>query len=48
MEKTKLNETYILEMTIISQSFDISTRIKIPFFRVSVTIKPRPSLLAVR
>ena len=29
-------------------SFDVSIGIKIPFFRVSVTIKPSRSLLTVR
>jgi hypothetical protein len=31
-----------------SDSFDVSTGIKIPFFRVSVTIEPGRSLLTVR
>jgi hypothetical protein len=31
-----------------SDSFDVSIAIKIPFFRVSVTIEPGRSLLTVR
>jgi len=38
MENTKLDETYVFEISKKSDSFDVSIGIKIPFFRVSVTI----------
>jgi hypothetical protein len=37
-----------LKSALKSDSFDVSIGIKIPFFRVSVTIKPGRSLLTVR
>jgi hypothetical protein len=46
--KIKLDETYIFEIRNKSDSFDVSIGIKIPFFRVSVTIEPGCSLLTVR
>ena len=45
MGKTKLDETYIFKISIKSDSFDAATGIKIPFFRVVVTIEPGRSLL---
>ena len=40
MGNTKLNEFYIFGISIISWFFDVSIDIKIPFFRVLVTIDP--------
>ena len=37
-----------LKSALKSDSFDVSIGIKIPFFRVSVTIEPGRSLLTVR
>jgi hypothetical protein len=48
MGKTELDETYIFEISIKFDSFDVSIGIKIPFFRVLVTIDPGHSLLIVR
>jgi hypothetical protein len=48
MCRTKRDETYIFEISIKSYSFDVPIGIKIPFFRVSVTIEPGRSLLTVR
>ena len=45
MGKSKLNETYIFKISIKMQFFDVAIVIKIPFFRVSVTIEPGRSLL---
>jgi hypothetical protein len=47
MGKTKLYETYIFEIRIKIWFFDVPVGIKIPFFRVSVTIEPGSSLLTV-
>ena len=44
MGKTKLDETYIFKISI-CDSFDVGIGIKIPFFRVLVTIEPGRSLL---
>ena len=48
MGKIKLDETYIFEIRIKIWSFWLSVGIKIPFFRVSVTIELGRSLLTVR
>ena len=48
MGNTKLDETYIFEISKKSDSFDVSIGIKISFFRVSVTVEPGHSLLTVR
>ena len=49
MRRTKLDEIYIfLKSALKADSFDVSIGIKIPFFRVSVTIEPGRSLLTVR
>ena len=46
MGKSKLNETYIyLKSALKCDSFDVTIVIKIPFFRVSVTIELDCSLL---
>ena len=45
MGKAKLDETYILKISIKCDSFDVTIGTKIPFFRVSVTIEPGRSLL---
>ena len=45
MGKTNLDETYVLKSALKFDSFDVTTGIKIPFFRVSVTIEPGRSLL---
>ena len=45
MGKTKLDETYIFKINIKWDSFDVGIGIKIPFFRVLVTIEPGRSLL---
>ena len=45
MGKTKLDETYIFKTSIKMRFFDIAIGIKIPFFRVLVTIEPDRSLL---
>ena len=45
MGKTKLDETYILKPALKCDSFDVAIGIKIPFFRVLVTIEPGRSLL---
>ena len=42
---TDLDETYIFKISIKCDSFDVTIGIKIPFFRVSVTIVPGRSLL---
>ena len=44
MGKTKLDETYI-KSALKCNSFDVAIGIKIPFFRVLVTIEPVRSLL---
>ena len=48
MSKIKLDETFIFRLTIKIRFFYISVGIKIPFFRVTVTIEPGRSLLRVR
>jgi hypothetical protein len=48
MGSTKLDENYIFDICIISDSFDVSIGIKNQFSRVSVTIEPGRSLLTVR
>ena len=40
MGKIKLDGTYIFEISVKSDSFDVSLGIKIPFFTVSVAIEP--------
>ena len=45
MGKTKLDETYMFKISVICDSFDVGIGIKIPFFRVLVTIEPGRSLL---
>ena len=46
MGKTKLDEIYIyLKSALKCHSWDVTIGIKIPFFRVSVTIEPGRSLL---
>ena len=40
-----LDETYIFKSALKCDSFDVTIGIKIPFFRVSVTIEPGRSLL---
>ena len=45
MGKTKLMKYIYLELAHKWNSFDVTIRLKIPFFRVSVTIKPSHSLL---
>ena len=40
MGKTKLDETYIFKISIKMQFFYAAIGIKIPFFRVLVTIEP--------
>jgi len=45
MGKTKLDETSIFKISIKCDSFDVAIGIKIPFFRVLVTIQPGRSLL---
>ena len=45
MGKTKLDETYIFEISIKMQFFYVAIDIKIQFFRVLVTIEPGRSLL---
>jgi len=45
MGKTKLDETLYLKSTLKMQFFDVAIGIKIPFFRVLVTIVPGRSLL---
>ena len=42
---TKLDETYIFKSVLQCDSFDVTSGVKIPFFRVSVTIEPGRSLL---
>ena len=42
---TDLNETYIFKISIKMRFFDVTIGIKIPFFRVSVTIEPGRSFL---
>ena len=44
MGKTKLDETYIFKISIKCNSF-VAIGIKVPFFRVSITIEPGRSLL---
>ena len=39
MGKTKLDETYVLKISIKIQFFDVVIGTKIPFFRVLVTLK---------
>ena len=48
MGNTKLDETYILLISIKIRSFNVSIGIKIMSFRVSVTIEPGFSVLTVR
>ena len=45
MGKTKLDELIYLKSSLKSDSFDVAIGIKIPFFRVLVTIEPGRSLL---
>ena len=46
MRKTKLDETYIYSKSALKcDSFDVAIGIKIPFFRVLVSIEPGRSLL---
>ena len=45
MGKTKLDETYIFIISAKIQFFDVTIGIKIPIYRVSVTIEPGLSLL---
>jgi len=45
MSKTKLDETYIFKISIKLIFFNVTIGIKIPFFRVPVTIEPGRSLL---
>ena len=45
MGKIKLNETYVFKISIKCDSVDVTIGIKIPFFKVSVTIEPGRSLL---
>ena len=45
MGKTKLDKTYIFNAALKFDSFDVAIGIKIPFFRVLVTIEPGRSLL---
>ena len=45
MVKTNLDETYIFKSALKCDSFDVTIGIKIPFFRVSVTIEPGRSFL---
>ena len=45
MRITKLDKTYIFKIVIKYSSFDVTIGIKIPCFRVSVTIEPGQSLL---
>ena len=45
MDKDKLDEIYIFKISIKIQFFDVTIGIKIPFFRVLVTIEPGHSLL---
>ena len=42
---TDLNETYIFKISIKMRFFDVTIGIKIPFFRILVTIEPGHSLL---
>ena len=46
--KTKLDETYIFEIKINSDSLMLDSSIKIPLLRVSVAFEPGRSLLTVR
>ena len=48
MDKTKLDEAYIFEISIKFNCFDASIDIKFLFFRVSITFEPGRSLLTVR
>ena len=48
MGKIKLDDTHIFEVRIKSDSFDVSIGIKIPVFRVSVTIEPGRLLSTIR
>ena len=48
MGNTKAYKTNICEISIKVNSFDVPIGIKIPFFRVSVTIGPGRFLLTVR
>ena len=43
--QTNLDESYTFEISIKMQFFDVAIGIKIPFFRVLVTIEPGRSLL---
>ena len=43
--QTNLDESYIFEISIKMRFFDVAIGIKIPFFRVLVTIEPGRSLL---
>jgi len=45
MGKTNLDETYIFKISIKMRFFYVTIGIKIPFFRVPVTIEPGHSLL---
>ena len=45
MGKTKLDEAYIFKISIKMGFFYVTIGIKIPFFRLSVTIEPGRSLL---
>ena len=45
MSNTNLDETYTFKINIkMYDSFDVTIGIKVPFFRVSVTIEPGRSL----
>ena len=44
MHKTNLDETYIFKIGLKCDSLDVTIGIKIPFFRVSVTIEQGRSL----
>ena len=45
MGLTNLDESYILKSALKCDSFDVGIGIKLPFFRVLVTIEPGRSLL---
>ena len=48
MDKTKLDEAYLFEISIKFNCFDASIGIKFLFFRVSITFEPGRFLLTVR
>ena len=45
MGETNLDETYIFNISIKCNSFDVTIGVEIPLFTVSVTIEPGRSLL---